>query len=72
MAENIITYHDQVLEEVNKTPAEHLPHLLQIIRIFRESISLKPADESLAQGWTEAMNGETRPVSELWDGIESD
>lgn len=72
MAANLSHYREQVLEEINKTPVEHLPYLLQIIRIFRESILLKPAEESFMQGWREALDGETKPVSELWEGIDAD
>lgn len=69
MAANLSHYREQVLEEINKTPVEHLPYLLQIIRIFRESITLKPAEESFKQGWFETLSGETKPVSELWKGV---
>ena len=72
MATNISKYHDQVLEEINKTPVEHLPYLLQIIRIFRESITLESAEESFRQGWLETLRGETKPVSELWEGIDAE
>ncbi len=72
MATNISKYHDQVLEEINKTPVEHLPYLLQIIRLFRESITLKSAEESFRQGWLEALRDETKPVSELWEGIDAE
>ena len=48
-----------VLEEVEKIPPEYLPFLLAIMRAFRESITLKPAEESFRQGWQEALRGET-------------
>lgn len=72
MATNISRYHELVLEEIDKTPEEQLPYLLQIIRIFRESTSLKSAEESFKQGWMETLKGETKPVSELWDGIDAE
>jgi hypothetical protein len=40
-------YHNQVFEEVKKTPLEYLPALLQLIRVFRESITLKSAEKVL-------------------------
>jgi hypothetical protein len=40
-----------------------------IVRIFRESVILKPAQVSFRQGWREAMSGQTYPVSELWEGV---
>jgi hypothetical protein len=33
-----------------------------------DNVMLKPAEASFRQGWLEAMTGQTRPVSELWDG----
>ncbi|CAD6493718.1 MAG: hypothetical protein LAKADJCE_00567 [Candidatus Argoarchaeum ethanivorans] len=39
-------------------------------RLIRESVVLKPAEDSFRQGWKETMAGETRPVSELWDDID--
>jgi len=46
--------------------------LLNIVRVFRESITLKPAESSFRQGWEEAMSGETMPVDELWAGVGND
>ena len=62
----------QTIQEVQQTPQEYLPSLLQIIRIFRESVTLKSAEESFWRGWEEAMTGHTIPVSELWDGIDAE
>jgi len=69
MATSVLAYREQLVEEINKTPIEHFPYLIQIIRIFRESLTLKPAEESFKQGWREALRGETTPVAELWEGI---
>ncbi len=66
------TYTNQLIQEINATPGEYLPTLLNIVRIFRESITLKPAESSFRQGWEEAVSGETMPVDELWTGIEND
>lgn len=33
---------------------------------------LKSAEDTFRQGWLEAQSGQTRPVSELWDGIDAD
>jgi len=43
-----------------------------IVRLFRESGTLKPAEASFRQGWKEALAGGTKPVSELWEGKEND
>ncbi len=48
------------------------PALLNIVRVFRESITLKPAEISFRQGWEGAMSGETMPLDELWAGIGND
>lgn len=61
-----------IMREVENTPAEYLPNLLALIRIFRESVELTHAAESFAQGWKEAKNGETRPISELWEGVDAE
>lgn len=66
------TYEAQFLEEMRGTPQEYLPNLLQIIRLYRESVSLKPAEASFRQGWKEARMKQTFPVSELWKGIEAE
>ena len=39
-------YRMQVLEEVENIPEEYLAALLKMIRLFHESIILKPAKES--------------------------
>jgi hypothetical protein len=45
--------------------------LLKAIQLFREMITLKPAEESFRQGWQEAMRDETAPVSDLWVDIDA-
>ena len=63
-------YRDQITQEVGQTPDEYLPMLLQIVRSFRESVALKPAEQSFRQGWKEVLADETLPISELWGGID--
>jgi hypothetical protein len=62
---------DEVLAEIDALPEEYLPFLLQMMRAFRESVTLKSAAESFQQGWCEAQSGMTSPVEELWDGIDA-
>jgi len=62
----------QLIHEIQDTPVEYLPNLLEIIRLFRESVTLKPAQASFRQGWKEALRGQTRPIEELWDGIDAE
>ena len=45
---------------------------MQLIRLFRESVTLKPAEASFRQGWQEAMNGQARPLPELWEGVDAE
>ena len=64
------SYRKQVVAEVKAVPSEFLPFLLQMIRAYRDSVSLKPAAESFQRGWQEAQTGETMPVmkpSSPWD-----
>ena len=64
-------YTNLLVQEIKATPGEYLPALLNMIRLFRESITLKPAEHSFQQGWQEAMTEETMPIDELWDGIDA-
>jgi hypothetical protein len=66
------TCRKQVFAEVEAVPEEYLPFLLQMIRSYRESVSLNPAAESFQRGWQEACAGETTPVEHLWEGIHGD
>lgn len=72
MLANTTAYERQLASEIKATPEEYLPGLLQIVRVFRESVALKPAEASLRQGWKEALGGETHPVSELWEGVDAE
>lgn len=65
------SYSEQLVLEIQKVPDEYLPALLTIVHSFRESVSLPTATESFDQGWKEAMEGNTRPIDTLWDGIDS-
>jgi len=72
MSSQISAYEKQLVREIRETPAEYWPNLLQLIRLFRESVTLKPAQASFRQGWHEAMTGQTRPLSELWEGVDAE
>ena len=63
-------YGERINQEIRKTPEEYLPLLLEMIHLFRQSIILKPAEESFRQGWKEALKGETLPVADLWTGFD--
>jgi len=72
MSTQIPTYEEQLVREIRETPREYWPNLLQLVRLFRESVLLKPAEASFRQGWQEALAGQTRPVSELWEGLDAE
>jgi hypothetical protein len=72
MSTQASAYEKQLVREIRATPPEYWPNLLQLIRLFRETIVLKPAEDTFRTGWKEAMTGQTRPVSELWDGIDAE
>jgi hypothetical protein len=65
------TYTKKISKEIRETPEEYLPALLEMIRLFRESVTLKPADESFLQGWKEALKNEALPIEDLWEGIDA-
>ena len=64
-------YTKKIAQEIHKTPEEYLPTLLEIVRLFRETVTLKPAELSFRQGWEEAMNGELLPLEQLWEGVDA-
>ena len=72
MAVKLSLHEEQLVREAKKVPEEYLPNLIQIIRLFRESVELKPAELSFQQGWKEAKKEETRPIAELWEGVDAD
>lgn len=72
MPAKLSVYEEQLVHEVKGMPEEYLPNLIQIIRLFRESVELKPAEASFRQGWKEVLSGETKPVAELWKGINAE
>lgn len=65
------TYRKQFLAELDALPAEFLPLLLQMIRTYRESVSLGTATESFERGWKEVQAGEVIPVKHLWEDIDA-
>ena len=65
-------YEKQLMQEIRGMPDEYMPNLLHIVRLFRDSVTLKPAADSFRQGWQETLADQTKPVSELWDGINAE
>jgi len=64
-------YAERISREIELTPKEYLPMLLEMIRLFRQTITLQSAEDSFRQGWQEALQGETLPISDLWVGIDA-
>lgn len=71
MRTRLSAYEEQLMYEVKGIPEEYLPNLVQIVRLFRESVVLKPAEASFRQGWREALAGKTKPVTDLWRDIDA-
>lgn len=71
MTEFPMIYKEKLQREIEATPEEYWPALLNIIRSYRQSVTLNPADVSFRQGWQEAMNEELLPLSELWEDIDA-
>lgn len=70
MSANSQSYEELLMQEIQKTPEEYWPNLLQLVRLFRETVTLNSAHNSFRQGWQEASKGHTHKVSELWEGID--
>lgn len=71
MSTQAVDCQQQLLDEISELPKEYLPNLLQIVRLFRESVTLRPAEEGLHQGLREVLAGQVRPISELWDDADA-
>jgi len=72
MSARVSVYEKQIAKEIEQMPKEYLSNLLKIVRLYRESVTLNPAEESFRQGWKEAMNDETYPIADLWAGIDAE
>ena len=65
-------YEKVLIRELKGMPREYLPNLLEIVHLYKESVTLKPARESFRQGWREVKEKKTMPVSQLWEGISAE
>ncbi|MDI6770876.1 MAG: hypothetical protein QMD04_14545 [Anaerolineales bacterium] len=72
MPEKLLNYEELLGQEVQHTPAEYWPNLLQLVRLFRETVTLNPAAQSFRQGWQETMSGQTQDIAHLWEGIDAE
>ncbi len=71
MSSRVSVYEKKLAREIEQMPEEYLSNLLQIVRLYRESVTLSPAEDSFRQGWKETLKNETRPVTDLWAGIDA-
>lgn len=71
MAETTL-YRERVIAEIDALPDEYLPFVLRLVHTLHDSIALKPAAESLRQGWAEARQGVSYPVADLWEGTDAE
>lgn len=53
MTEISTTLRDDVLLEIDQTPEEYIPELLQMIRLFRQSVTMK---QTSVKNWKNAIN----------------
>ncbi len=67
-----VKYEQELIEEVKNLPEEYFPYLLQIVHLFKESVTFNTANESFMQGWKEVKGGKTRPIAELWEKIDAE
>jgi hypothetical protein len=58
-------------EEILTHASELAGHTVRVT-VISDSEPLKSAEECFRQGWHEAMTGQTIPLSELWDGIDTE
>ena len=72
MSARVSVYEKQIAKEIEQMPKEYLSNLLKIVRLYRESVTLSPAEESFRQGWKEAMKDETFPIADLWADIDAE
>jgi hypothetical protein len=71
MGSQVSISEEEIIREIHSIPDEYWPNLLEIVRIFRESVTLNPAESSFRRGWQEARRGQTRPSAELWENIDA-
>ena len=68
----ISIYRSRVQQELDLIPEESFPSLLKMIQDFRKDVTFPTAEEGFKQAWQEAMTGQTRPISELWERLDAE
>ena len=72
MSFRLSEYEKVLIRELKGMPKEYLQNLLEIVHLYKESVTLKPARESFRQGWREVKEKKTMPISQLWEGIRAE
>ncbi len=67
-----MSFEELFVRKVHYTLAEYWPNLLQLVRLFRETVTLNPAEQSFRQGWQETMSGQIQDIAHLWEGIDAE
>ena len=50
-----MTHAQQLINEIQQVPNEYFRILLQIVKSYRESVTLNTAEKSFRQGWKETL-----------------
>lgn len=61
----------EIVNEINNFPEEYLPSLISILKIFKDSLTIKSPEESLKQALIELSEWKTQSIENLWDGIDA-
>lgn len=67
---NTSLYLAELEKEIHQVPVEFLPLLLSIVKSYRQSLQLMPAEDSFKQGWEDAKQGDVSPLADLWKDID--
>lgn len=66
------------IQKIRQLPPEQLSQVVQFIEFLEfkandpDETSTEEAIEGITQGLKEALNGQTIPLSQMWDGIDAD
>ena len=70
---------EKLIQEINQSPDFLVEELLDFLLFIKsrknqveDEVISESAAESFRQGWDDVINGNTLPVSELWEGIDAE
>ncbi len=74
-----MTATEKLIQEINQSPDFVVEELLEFLLFIKsrrtqveDDVISESAAESFRQGWYDVVNGNTLPVSELWEGIDAE